>query len=332
MDVNMEIAGSSSLEEPDVFNEGIREEHEMKTEDELKVENIGPLHPSQVREGGHPLCVAADQGQMVMPTPKGAIPYTALAQRKADERLMLALIRLALIRLASIKLFCDIRQIKKPTLTLFKEWADDQCDALQANRHDSLVKHEKLITKTESTGVSVRQSTVNNAVFQEHEYEEDGFSSGYEELEIEWLSYGGNISTGSTVTTVMFIRDPESTESIFAYCISCNDASHRALQCKDFIDMPVVQRHGIVRKMGACRRCLKDLRYLSDSFDDTVFELTSARVDNLSDGVGPTTRCRLCILQENDADEVRRLVQQEAIYSAAQDQIADEEKLAASQL
>jgi hypothetical protein len=111
-------------------------------------------------------------------------------------------------------LFCDIRQIKKPTLTLFKEWADDQCDALQANRHDSLVKHEKLITKTESTGVSVRQSTVNNAGFQEHEYEEDGFSSGYyEELEIEWLSYGGNISTGSTVTTVMFIRDAQAAQA-----------------------------------------------------------------------------------------------------------------------
>jgi hypothetical protein len=66
--------------------------------------------------------------------------------------------------------------------------------------------------------------------------------------------------------------------------------------------------------------------------DDTVFELTSARVDNLNDGVGHTTRCRLCILQEKEADEVLRLVQQEAIYSAAQNQIADEEKLAASQL
>jgi hypothetical protein len=37
-------------------------------------------------------CVAADQGQTAMPTPKGAIPYIALARRKADERSMLALI------------------------------------------------------------------------------------------------------------------------------------------------------------------------------------------------------------------------------------------------
>jgi hypothetical protein len=80
---------------------------------------------------------------------------------------------------ASIKLYCDIRQIKKPTLTLFKNWADDQCDALQANRHDSMIKNDKLIV----TGVTMKQSTVNNAVYQQIEYVEDGWSLGYEELE-----------------------------------------------------------------------------------------------------------------------------------------------------
>jgi hypothetical protein len=80
---------------------------------------------------------------------------------------------------ASIKLYCDIRQIKKPTLTLFKNWADDQCDALQANRHDLMIKNDKLIV----TGVTMKQSTVNNAVYQQIEYVEDGWSLGYEELE-----------------------------------------------------------------------------------------------------------------------------------------------------
>jgi hypothetical protein len=102
MAVDVEIAGSSSLDsmdEPDVLNEGTRDEDEVKTE-HTEVENVGA---SQVREGGHHLCVAADQGQMVMPTPKGAIPYIALARRKADERLMLALIRLALISSGTVQ-------------------------------------------------------------------------------------------------------------------------------------------------------------------------------------------------------------------------------------
>jgi hypothetical protein len=65
----------------------------------------------------------------------------------------------------------------------------------------------------------------------------------------------------------MFLGDLRSVESIFAYCISCNDPSHRAMQCKDFIEMPVVQRHGIVRKMGACRKCLKGKHFARDCQD-----------------------------------------------------------------
>jgi hypothetical protein len=148
---------------------------------------------------------------------------------------------------------------------MFKEWADDQCNALQSNRHDALVKNDKLIAKTDSTGVTMKNSTVNNAVsLRQFEEQEDGFSSGYEELKAEWVYFGGNISTGSAITTVLFVGDPGSIESIFAYCIGCNDPSHRAMQCQEFSKMPVVQRHGIVRKMGACRKCLKGKHFARD--------------------------------------------------------------------
>jgi hypothetical protein len=93
--------------------------------------------------------------------------------------------------------------------------------------------------------------------------------------------------------------------------------------------------------------------------DDTVFEPTSAKVKTLpptfesskttttkarvdedvaridqlrSDEVGPTTCSRLRILNEYETEEVRRHVQHEAIYSAAQARVADEEQLAASPL
>jgi hypothetical protein len=77
--------------------------------------------------------------------------------------------------------------------------------------------------------------------------------------------------------------------------------------------------------------------------DDTVFEpptfggsktttTTKARVDEdvaridqlRSDEVGPTTCSRLRILNEYETEEVRRHVQHEAIYAAAQARVADE--------
>jgi hypothetical protein len=80
--------------------------------------------------------------------------------------------------------------------------------------------------------------------------------------------------------------------------------------------------------------------------DDTVFggskttTTTKARVDEdvaridqlRSDEVGPTTCSRLRILNEYETEEVRRHVQHEAIYAAAQARVADEEQLDASPL
>jgi hypothetical protein len=131
-----------------------------------------------------------------------------------------------------------------------------------------VVKNDELIAKTDSTGVTMKNSTVNNA-FSRRQFEEteDGFSSNYEELEAVWVYYGGNISTGSAITTVLFVGDPGTIKSIFAYCIVCNDPSHRAMQCQVFGEMPVVQRHGIVRKMGACRKCLKGKHFAQDCED-----------------------------------------------------------------
>jgi hypothetical protein len=58
-----------------------------------------------------------------------------------------------------------------------------------------------------------------------------------------------------------------------------------------------------------------------------------AKIDQLrSDEVGPTTCSRLRIINENETEEVRRHVQNEAIYSDAQARVADEEQLAASPL
>jgi hypothetical protein len=71
MEVDLDTAGSSSLNSmeqgfPDNLNEGIKDE-------DLKVEEIG--EPHEVREGGHGLCVDADQGRIVVPTRKGGPPY-----------------------------------------------------------------------------------------------------------------------------------------------------------------------------------------------------------------------------------------------------------------
>jgi hypothetical protein len=79
MAVDVEIAGSSSLDsmdDPDVLNEGIGEEEEG-VEDMMETENVGDEHPSHVQDGGHPLCCDADQGRMVLPTPKIAVAYSA---------------------------------------------------------------------------------------------------------------------------------------------------------------------------------------------------------------------------------------------------------------
>jgi hypothetical protein len=68
MAVDVEIAGSSSLDsmdDPDVLNEGIKEEDikEEDVDDKMEIENVGDEHPSQVQEGGHPFCCDADQGR-----------------------------------------------------------------------------------------------------------------------------------------------------------------------------------------------------------------------------------------------------------------------------
>jgi hypothetical protein len=130
-----------------------------------------------------------------------------------------------------------------------------------------MVKNEKSITKPDSLGV--RQSTVNHVARNDGGGEDDGNSSAYEELEAEWLGCGGGMSTGSVVT-VMFIGDPGSKESIFAYCFTCNESDHRVLKCKEFLAMEVVQRHGMVRKMGACRKCLKGKHFARDCPDATL--------------------------------------------------------------
>jgi hypothetical protein len=61
MAVDVEIAGSSSLDsmdDPDVLNEGIKEEDikEEEVDDKMEIEIVGDEHPSQVQEGGHPFC------------------------------------------------------------------------------------------------------------------------------------------------------------------------------------------------------------------------------------------------------------------------------------
>jgi hypothetical protein len=46
-------------------------------EDMVETEKVGDEHPSHVQDGGHPLCCDADQGRMVLPTPKIAVAYSA---------------------------------------------------------------------------------------------------------------------------------------------------------------------------------------------------------------------------------------------------------------
>jgi hypothetical protein len=78
MEIDMEIAGSVSLdsmdqEEPEgqEHNEAIKID-DIKEED-LQVEFVG--EPHEERPDGHGLCVDADQGRMIVPTLKGAVPY-----------------------------------------------------------------------------------------------------------------------------------------------------------------------------------------------------------------------------------------------------------------
>jgi hypothetical protein len=66
MAVNVEIAGSSSLDsrdDLDVLNEVIKDEEDVKGEDveeKMEVDNVMDEHPLQVQEGGHPRCCDAD--------------------------------------------------------------------------------------------------------------------------------------------------------------------------------------------------------------------------------------------------------------------------------
>jgi hypothetical protein len=75
MEVDRDTAGSSSLDSMeqgtmpgDKLNEAIKEE-------ELKTEVLG--EPHEAREGGHGLCVDADQGRIVVPTLRGGPPYAS---------------------------------------------------------------------------------------------------------------------------------------------------------------------------------------------------------------------------------------------------------------
>jgi hypothetical protein len=76
-DVDMEAAGSVSLdsmeqeESTDEHNEAIKVD-DIKEED-LQVEFVG--EPHEDRPDGHGLCVDSDQGRMVVPTLRGAVPY-----------------------------------------------------------------------------------------------------------------------------------------------------------------------------------------------------------------------------------------------------------------
>jgi hypothetical protein len=54
-------------------------------------------------------------------------------RNKAGEISMYTNIKKTTNTTVAIRLFCDIRQEKKPSLALFKMWVADQCDALQAN-------------------------------------------------------------------------------------------------------------------------------------------------------------------------------------------------------
>jgi hypothetical protein len=114
----------------------------------------------------------------------------------------------------------------------------------------------------------------------EADQEDNGNSTGYEELEAEWINCGGYISTGSTISTVMFVGDPGSKESIFAFCICCNESGHLVIQCMEFLEMSVVQRHGVVRKMGACRKCLKGKHFARECPETTKCQMCDSPTHN----------------------------------------------------
>jgi hypothetical protein len=80
MEIDMDAAGSVSLdsmeqEGQDEHNEAIKID-DIKEEDlqvDLQVEFVG--EPHEDRPDGHGLCVDSDQGRMVVPTLRGAVPY-----------------------------------------------------------------------------------------------------------------------------------------------------------------------------------------------------------------------------------------------------------------
>jgi hypothetical protein len=180
----------------------------------------------------------------------------------------------------------DIRLIKKPIWTMVKEGADGQGNALQSGTvrefpgiaaeangsqdtsvdimageveiagGSSMDSADLVALDVGIAGLSSLESVEATDVWKDDTRfdEEEGWSSGCEELEVEWVHFGEKVSTGSAVPT----------GTIFAYCIGCKDPSHRVNQCQDFINMPVIQRHGIVRKLGACRRCLKGKHFARD--------------------------------------------------------------------
>jgi hypothetical protein len=72
---------------------------------------------------------------------------------------------------------------------------------------------------------------------------EEDWSSGCEELEAEWVHFGEKVSAASKIAM----------GTMFAYCIGCRDHTHKVNQCRDFFNMQVIQRHGIVKNFGACQ-------------------------------------------------------------------------------
>jgi hypothetical protein len=75
MKVDQNPAGSDSLESMELGTQPGDELNEAIKEEDLKAEDLG--EPHEVREGGHGLCVDADQGRIIVPTLKGAIPYAS---------------------------------------------------------------------------------------------------------------------------------------------------------------------------------------------------------------------------------------------------------------
>jgi hypothetical protein len=75
MEVDRDTAGSSSLDSMDQGTMPGDELNEAIKDEEIKAEDLG--EPHEAREGGHGLCVDADQGRIVVPTLRGGPPYAS---------------------------------------------------------------------------------------------------------------------------------------------------------------------------------------------------------------------------------------------------------------